>query len=321
MNKDINYVRKNKSHSLDTLEVTSDSFNSKNHEALYRSTLQKHSTINSLLKLIDVSDEVSKKQYWKTYHCRNVLLQDGNKLVGSLCRKRWCQTCNRIRTAELITAYHKPLQELQLENGLYLVTLTAPTVKARNLSSEIDKRYKAFTRAKDNLRKNYGIKLVGGRKLEVAYNKEEDKYHPHFHLVQQGKHEAQMLQNLWLDQFPKASIKAQDITIVDAKNPENLLEVFKYATKGTTKDEIDAKANHIIYTALKGRRIFQTYGKLSKVKEPVEAREENSVVDFIPPKREIYVYEHHLKDYTNANFETLIGTKQIERNLIKHKEI
>ena len=123
-----------------------------------------------MLQLIDVSDTKAQKRYWKTYHCRNVLLQEGNKLIGSLCRKRWCQKCNRVRTAELINDYKLPLQQLQKEDSLYFITLTAPTVSGRNLRSEIEKRYKAFKKAKDNLQRNYGVKLVGGRKLEITYN-------------------------------------------------------------------------------------------------------------------------------------------------------
>jgi hypothetical protein len=302
---------------LDTLEVTSDYFKTKSHETLYRQTIRKSETINSLLKIIDVCDVKSKKQYWKTYHCKNVLIQQGNKLIGSLCRKRWCQNCNRIRTAELVNNYKQPLQDIQKEDELYFVTLTAPTVNARNLSSEITKRYKAFTRIKDNLRRNYGIKLVGIRKLEITYNPITDKYHPHFHLIQQGKQQAELIQKLWLEQPLNAGIKGQHIDLIDANNPNNLLEVFKYATKGTAKDETEAKSLHTIYKALQGKRIFQTYGKLQKVKVTTEAKEETNNADFIPTANDIYVYEHHLKDFTNANFDKLIDTIAIQKRLPK----
>jgi len=302
---------------LDTLEVTSDYFKTKSHETLYRQAIRKHSTINSLLKIIDVCDDSSKKKYWKTYHCKNVLIQQGNKLISSLCRKRWCQNCNRIRTAELINAYKQPLLNIQERENLYFVTLTAPTVSGRNLGSEITKRYKAFIKIKDNLRRNYGIKLVGIRKLEITYNRENNLYHPHFHLVQQGKRESELIQKLWLEQFTSASVKAQDIRLIDARNPNNLLEVFKYATKGIAKDFTEAKALHTIYSHLEGRRIFQTYGKLKKVHTIPEAKDEHHNADFIPTDNDIYVYEHHLKDFTNAKFETLIGTIEIQKKLPK----
>lgn len=302
-------------HYLDTLEVTSDYFKTKSHETLYRSTIRKSSTITTLLQVIDVADTTWKKKYWKAYHCKNVLLQNGNKLQGSLCRKRWCQTCNRIKTAELINGYKKPLQELQAEENLYFITLTTKTVKAGKLSDEIKKRYKAFTRIKDNLRKNYGIKLVGARKLEVTYNEVSNEYHPHFHFIQQGKREAELLQKLWLEQFPQASDKAQDIRLIDANDSDNLVEIFKYATKQAVKDTATAQALHNIYHALNGKRTFQTYGKLKKVIEPKEAMDEINEADFIPTADDIYVYDIGLKDYLNSKDEILINTLEIEYNL------
>jgi hypothetical protein len=304
-------------HSLDTLEVTSDYFKTKSHETLYNSTIRKGSTIATLLQLIDVSSTDWNKQYWKSYHCKNVLLQDGNKLNGSLCRKRWCQTCNRIKTAEMIKGYSEPLKELQKDNELYFVTLTTKTVKAGKLQDEITKRYKAFTRIKDNLRKNYGIKLVGARKLEITYNETTNEYHPHFHFIQQGKHEAEMLQKLWLQQFPNASIKAQDIRLIDANNADNLVEIFKYATKQAVKDTTTARALHNIYHAIDGKRTFQPYGKLRKVKEPTEVKEDSLNADFIAPNQEIWIYDYLEKDYLNSQDTKLIGTKEIELKIMQ----
>ena len=305
--------------SLDTLEVTSDFFLSKSHETLYYSTLRKCSTINSNLKLIDVAPYVWQKKYWKAFHCKNLLLQDGNTFRGSLCRKRWCQNCNRIKTAEMIKGYSEPLQELQKEDDLYLITLTSKTVKQKRLRFEIEKKIKAFTRIKDSLRKNHNIKLVGCRKLEVTYNHKDDRYHPHFHFIQQGKKEAEMLLKYWYRHNPNASEKAQDVRPINANDSKSLIEVFKYATKEVAKDEINAKALHNIYVAIDGKRVFQTYGKLRKVKEIKEAKEEINNADFIPSAIEIYQFDMSLKDYTNAYGQDLIGTKQIEHD-IKQKE-
>ncbi len=305
-------VIKKTSTTLDTLEVTSDFFISKSHETLYWSTLRKHFTIQSNLQLIDVAPKVWKEKYWKAYHCKNILLQDGNKLKGSLCRKRWCQNCNRIKTAELVNAYSKPLQELQKEDDLYLITLSSKTIKEKRLRFEIDRRYKAFTRIKDNLRKNYGIQLIGCRKLEVTYNQEKDWYHPHFHFIQKGKKEAEMLLKLWYTHNPLAGKQGQDITLIDANSPKALIEVFKYATKEVAKEEFSALALHNIYKAIDGKRVFQTYGKLKKVDEVKEAKEEVNEADFIKPNYEIWEYNISLKDYVNSYDQDLIGTKQIE---------
>ena len=306
-------------HSLDTLEVTSDFFKSKSHETLYNSTLRKGSTISTLLQLIDVSNPLWNKKYWKAFHCKNILLQEGNKLKGSLCRKRWCQTCNRVKTAELINAYSLPLQTLQQEDALYFVTLTTQTVKAGKLKDEIKKRYEAFTRIKDNLRKNYAIKLVGARKLEVTYNELSNEYHPHFHFIQKGLKESELLLKLWLEQFPNASNKAQDIRLIDANNSDNLVEVFKYATKQAVKDEASAMALNNIYIAIDGKRTFQTYGRLKKVESVIEEKEEYLNADFLPYKSDIWQYDKDLNDYTNAYKTKLIGTLDIQSEIKEEK--
>ena len=211
--------------SLDKLVVTAEIFKDKSHETLYNTAIRKYYTNKKVIALFNVSED---EIYWKTWHCNTALLQKGQTLKGSLCRKRWCNHCNRIRTAELIKGYQQPLKDLYKEDELYLVTLTAPTVKARQLKSEVEKRYQAWKRVKDRLRKQ-GIILNGIRKLEIEYNTEMDWFHPHFHFVCQGKIEAYLLRAYWLEEFKKASIKAQHITEVGTK-AKDLMEVFKYAT-------------------------------------------------------------------------------------------
>ena len=210
--------------SLDTLEVTSDSFKTKRHESQYYQAVRKQRTVSKLKQLIDVCPKDRVKQYWKTYHCNRVKFQQGSKLIGSLCRKRWCAHCSRIKTAEMIKGYKEPLESMQKEQEFYFVTLTAPTVKARQLNSELTKRY--------------------------TYNESNDKYHPHFHLMVQGHKQATLIQSLWLEQFTSASIKAQDIRLIDTRDSNNLVEVFKYATKDVTRDTTTAKAMDNIYSAL-----------------------------------------------------------------------
>ena len=304
---------------LDTLELTSDYFKSKNHERHYTQAIRKGLQLTKLKHLIDVSTVKRQKEYWKTYHCDRVKLQQGDKLKGSLCRKRWCQHCNRIKTAELLKGYHKPLIDLS-KDGLYFVTLTAPTVKERELRSEIKKRYKAFTRIKDNIRKNYGIKINGIRKTEVTYNEKDNKYHPHFHIIVQGQYEAELIQSLWLKQFTRADIKAQDIRHIDTKEAKNLVEVFKYATKDVTKDTITARAMDIIYRALEGIRTIQTYGSIRKVKEPTESDTINTTVDWNKARLEIWVYDPDEMDYINAYNERLIQTQNIIHHAQENKQ-
>ena len=299
-------------YSLDTLEVTSDSFKTKRHESQYYQAVRKQRTVSKLKQLIDVCPKDRIKQYWKTYHCNRVKFQQGSKLIGSLCRKRWCAHCSRIKTAEMIKGYKEPLESMQKEQEFYFVTLTAPTVKARQLNSELTKRYKAFTRIKDNIRKTYGLKLNGLRKTEVTYNESNDKYHPHFHLMVQGHKQATLIQSLWLEQFTSASIKAQDIRLIDTRDSNNLVEVFKYATKDVTRDTTTAKAMDNIYSALEGRRTVQTYGSIRKVVEPKEQVTDEGQIDWIEPKDDIWIYDEHEADYIDSLNNRMINIHQKE---------
>ena len=297
---------------LDTLELTAEIFKDKTHERLYYSALRKDSTISKLKGILDVTDRKYHKDYWKAYHCNSTLFQEGTKLIGSLCRKRWCQNCNRIKTAEMINGYQRPLQDLEATDIFYLVTLTAPTVEERQLKAEIGKRYQGFKRVKDRLRKQ-GITIQGIRKLEVTFTTEQ-KYHPHFHLLIQGKENAELFLKYWLDEFPTADRKGQDIAPLKA-NGKDLVEVFKYAVKEFVKDETTAYASHIIFQALAGKRVFQSFGKIRKVKEPKEEKTEVEQCTFLKPNLDIWYYQDKQIDYVNAYGQIAIDTKYITEQI------
>lgn len=299
---------------LDTLELTTENFRTKTHESLYKSAFRKQKTNSKIYSLIDVTTDVRmRSKYWETYHCKNVLLQQGESVIGSLCRNRWCLTCSRIKTAEMIHGYSAPLRELANENELYFVTLTAPTIKADKLTTEIRKRIKVFQQCQDALRKQ-GIKLNGMRKLEITYNEKTDKYHPHFHFIQQGKHESECLRNEWVKRFQnqskKATKKAQDIRLISDLDG-GFMELFKYATKDSVKDSTPPLALDVIYQSLQRVRVYQPYGKIRKVKKPIEKTDEQFTLDFIPPRTEIWVYDESRIDWVNGTNENLIETQRI----------
>ena len=296
-----------------TLETTSDYWLTKNHRTQYRSALHKNLTLSKLTQLIDVCPDDRKKGYWRTYHCNNVLLQNGYKLKGSLCRKRWCQTCCRIKTAEMTNGYKEPLLAL---GDLHFVTLSRPNVKGRQLRSEVQKMIKGFQRIKDNLRKNYKVHLNGIRKIEVTYNKTTDDYHPHFHFIQQGRETSQLLLDMWLQQFDTANVKGQNITVIDTVNENSFIELFKYATKDIVKDKTTAAAQDQIYKSLESIRIYQTYGKIRKVKPPKEEKTEIVDVDWIPAAVDIWQYDNKQIDYLNAADDKLIGTLEIRQRIL-----
>jgi len=312
-----NNSHSNKAYLLDKLEVTLESGLTKSATSLYNTALSRYNTVKKVNRIIE---EIPTKEVWEKYkgaiNCSKVVLQEGNKLNMMRCKKKFCQTCSRIKTADMINGYYEALMSL---GQLYFVTLTAPTVKGRQLKSEIKKRLKAFQRVKDRLRKR-GIKLNGMRKTECTYTQEK-KYHPHFHFIQLGAMESKALLEEWLIEFPQASNKAQDITPVI--NINSFKELFKYGAKETVKSEdVPGEALHTIYKAFEGVRNFQAYGKVKKANTKGQAEE--TIADFLPINEqyqyEVYLYQMKDKTWTNAEGKYFINTNEITFNMLQDKK-
>ena len=308
-------------HYLDTLALSRIIKIDKARLTQYSIAFRKYKTLSKLTRIIDATkDKKQRQKYWSTHHCRNVVLQDGASFKSSLCRQRWCSCCCRIKTAELTNGYKKPLMEL---GQLYFVTLTRPNVKGRQLNSEIRKLQSAFTRIKNNMQsKNYSIKIQGMRKLEVTYNEKSDTYHPHFHIIMSDYLATQTLLNLWHKQFPTANSKAQDVRAIKQNDEQSFIELFKYATKETTKDgeEYSGEVLNTIYSSLNGIKLYQKYGTFKKVKEPIEVKEHNTTFAHIPPNQDIFVYDKEQKDWISEKGNLLVDIEYITQTLKINQE-
>ena len=243
------------------------------------------------------------KDYQNAYYCNDYLYQDGKKITGSYCKKRSCLICSRIYAARLFKAYSDPLLEL---DDLYMVTLTAPTVKAKELSSEIERRYKTITEIKDLLRKTYSIQLKGLRKLEITYNLQSKEFHPHYHLIVSTKEAAELIKTYWLKKIPKANAKAQDVRKVTGKKP--LFELFKYVTKPIIKNTFNAKALDEMYISIKGIRTIQSFG-IKQTQDVKIDKYESVIIDHKTERIDVWKWCNERKDWYTATDEQLnIGT-------------
>lgn len=218
--------------------------------------------------LAHVPDSPLKDGYWDMYHCAgSKILNEDGQYVSKYCRRKYCPTCSRIRTAELINKY---LPLLITWPDAQFVTLTAPTVKAEDLPNEIERRLKTFQKIKDSARKD-GIKLRGTRNLEIAYNPITDRYHPHYHLIIETEEQAEYLRSGWLQRLSDTDAKAQDVRPFGS-DPKSCLEAFKYSNKVSSqvkerhgnkvilRRKIHFEQADIINRALFGKRTFQTFG-------------------------------------------------------------
>ena len=199
------------------------------------------------------------KAYRRSLYCTTDVIQLHGKLEAKYCRGRWCTCCNRIRMAKAIRTYG-PI--LDTWDDVQFVTLTLPSVPGYALRGTLDWMTKeAWKKAKNNVKrvlKRKGIPFRGCRVVEATYNVSGDRYHPHFHVILEGRLAAEKLVDAWLKQVPRARKAAQHIRPCD----ENaLVEVFKYAVKLISRDKrIDAKNLDVIFQAFYKRPLLCSFG-------------------------------------------------------------
>jgi hypothetical protein len=216
-------------------------------------------------KLIDL-DTPLLKYYKNTLACSEVLVQKLDKITSRYCNSRTCLTCNGIRTAKYINYYG---EQIKAFNNPYFVTLTAPTIWCINpetLRYEIERRESAWRKITKNAHSR-GVILNGVKSLEVvASETKKDYFHPHFHLIIDGKEESEWVLNQWLKHFPGATKKAQMVKPVFSQNA--ILEVFKYGTKFVLgKKMIEPESLDRIIQSLYRKRLISTFGTVKRFKD------------------------------------------------------
>jgi len=247
--------------------------------------------VYQFLKFFTVTTSKVFRQYQAAYYCSdNQYLVDGKLRSSSLCKTRMCHKCACIRTANLINGYSAELEPIMKKKDLYFLTLTIPTVHWTQVKEQFKLLYSSFDRIRKDLNKKVQRgkmkKFRGIRKLEFTHGQISGHVHLHFHLLVEGKQNAEFLVKKWLIEHSSAKEWCQDIRLAD-KN--SLKEMFKYLSKPTFK--IKDKKNNIertvylpneeqvqvfnaCYEAVKGRRLVQPFGGLKKVSEEIEDEEE-----------------------------------------------
>jgi hypothetical protein len=219
-------------------------------------------------KLSQIPNSPLNKGYRRTlFDCATTLIQEGQKLTSRYCNGRWCNTCNRIRTAKLTVGYKKALEAFKEP---YFVTLTIPNCPGNVLREITLKMIKDVQLIIRSIRRKEQIN--GIRKLECTYNFDRDDYHPHFHLIVDGKNMAELLVKEWLVRNKSADLKAQHIRPADENG---LAELFKYVTKIVSKSKRDGyrihvKALDVIFQSFYGLRTFQPFGNVKMVSEDID---------------------------------------------------
>lgn len=243
-------------------------------KTLKKKAKKKYLSLGIAYHLYYETDSPLRKSYQHSMYCADVLTpnKQQTKLTAKYCKNRWCPLCSSIRIAMLINGYGPQLKQLEEP---YFVTLTAPTVPAEELPARIELFRKSFLQIVNSY-KARKMKMKGIRKAECTV-RPKGLYHYHFHIIIDGKTNAEFLVKRWLEIVPGALPQSQDLR---PANEGSFIELFKYFTKLVAKDKrtgvrqiVDYKRLDIIFQALRGKRTFQPFGGLKAVSEDIEEEE------------------------------------------------
>lgn len=274
----------------------------------------KHFTNEYTLALVDTKSRLT-DQYWKTYWCGDEIRETSDgRFLSKFCEKRWCTTCNRIRTARLLNTYMPLVNQW---NEPTLTTLTRKNIPLEQLNSEVGNLVKLFQKCKDNLRRTYKIKLKGTRNMETTFNPKTKEFNVHFHCIIEGKQNAETLVKLWVKTSNKdghrAELQAQDTRSI-GKDAKDLIEAFKYSNKIVNTVTVNGKKERRIYAyafdainqAMLRRRAFQTFG-FTKA-DSAEVEKAMQELDETINKRLEAIKEKSLKEKAVSELKSLISS-------------
>jgi len=250
--------------------------------------------------------------YRRAYNCAEYLYQEGDKITSNYCKHRSCNVCNRIKSAQMLSGYAKPLLELADKHQMYLVTLTAPNVVADELSNEIDRMQQQWKRLRDRIR-YMKLPMFGMRKIECTYNRRT--FNPHYHVLITSEATAKEMIRYWLEINPTSSAKAQDYRKAD-KNA--LYELFKYISKSVVGGEYSATDMDTIFRAMHGRNSYYRIGIKKYASEEMETLISRTI-DFKGSRVDVWKWANGDNDWLTADGEKFVDLEMSNKakNIVK----
>lgn len=192
------------------------------------------------------------------------------KLVATYCHDRLCIPCGNARAAEIARCLQQRIEGKKLK----FITLTIAGAK-EGLASKVDRLYKGFRALR--VLPLWKERIAGGAAfLEIKWSDKSQRWHPHFHLICEGKFIDQgELSDAW-------RAITRDSFIVDVRAVKDPDEVRSYVTKYASKPlnmsfAADPDLLQEALTSLHGRRLCFAFGtwyrtKLHEVDAPDEDR-------------------------------------------------
>lgn len=237
-----------------------------------------------------MADKLKKLQLWRRAALMKNCAQEVNiqicKDCGTkhlvrayLCRDRVCPVCawrlSLRRYAQMLDIINH-LRQAYPECGWSLDTLTVKNCKPENLKATLEEMARAWNVI---MTKRGTKRVIAGtaRSVELTYNKITGEVHPHYHILTmwQGA-PSDYLAREWLSTVRlEAAAVAQDHAEIpawsaDAAPPEEsgkigaVAEVFKYAFKPGSLEDMPLSVLKIVLDEMAGRRLVSFTGKIKE---------------------------------------------------------
>lgn len=195
---------------------------------------------------------------------------------ANFCKVRLCPMCSWRRSLKIFGQVSKVMDYVE-ENYNYkyiFLTLTLKNCCGENLKDTLDLMTKAFNKLSE--RKAFKQAVKGYfRSLEITYNKENDTYHPHFHMILAVDNNYFTNSRVYLSQenwtnLWKSCLKVNYTPIVDIRKlrenqGKEVAEVAKYTVKaddflirdekGNIKENLTDEVVKTLDTALHRKRL------------------------------------------------------------------
>ena len=236
----------------------------------------------SNLQLAESYQRLGSRKYYRVLECSTFLefgitKQESLKLLhANFCKVRLCPMCAWRRSLKIFGQVSKVMDQVDKDyNFKYIfLTLTVKNCDGDELKDTLNHMTKSFNRL--NQRKVFKQAVKGYfRALEVTYNRENETYHPHFHMILAVNESYftdknyYLSQNAWTELW-QSCLRADYKPIVDVRrlkenNGKEVAEVAKYTVKsddflikdtnGKINEQITDKVVQVLDTALHGKRL------------------------------------------------------------------
>jgi plasmid rolling circle replication initiator protein Rep len=208
-------------------------------------------------------------------------IDDSLKLTfANFCQCRLCPMCAKRRSLKVFAHISKIMNVILNDYSFLFLTLTLENCTADDLGNTITLITKSFDKM---FRRKSITKISKGwfRALEVTYNKEQDTFHPHLHIIiavpkSYFKNKDYLKQEQWTKLW-KESLKVDYTPIVHIKRfnknkniGKSVSEVAKYTVKSSDylikgNNQLTDKLVATLDDALAYRRLIAYGGRLKEV--------------------------------------------------------